>query len=166
MAEESFARRWSRRKAEERETTADPSDDETTELAPTPEPAPPPATALPEEEPPDLPPVESLTAESDFTPFLRDKVPEALRKAALRKLWRSDPVLANLDGLNDYDEDFTGGSLGGIVATAYRVGKGMVDKAAEIAEETAETDEMTPEDDTTATDDAGEATDEATDDTA
>ncbi len=137
MAEESFARRWSRRKAEERQDTADPPDEEGTELAPTPESPPPPATALPEEEPPDLPPIESLTAESDFTPFLRDKVPEALRKAALRKLWRSDPVLANLDGLNDYDEDFTGGSLGGIVATAYRVGKGMVDKATEIAGETA-----------------------------
>lgn len=137
MAEESFARRWSRRKAEERQDTADPPDEEGTELTPTPESPPPPATALPEEEPPDLPPIESLTAESDFTPFLRDKVPEALRKAALRKLWRSDPVLANLDGLNDYDEDFTGGSLGGIVATAYRVGKGMVDKATEIAEETA-----------------------------
>ncbi len=151
MAEESFARRWSRRKAEERQDTADPPDDVSTELAPTPKPAPapaaPPAPALPDEEPPDLPPVESLTAESDFTPFLRDKVPEALRKAALRKLWRSDPVLANLDGLNDYDEDFTGGSLGGIVATAYRVGKGMIDKATEIAEETApEADPITEDD--------------------
>lgn len=141
MAEESFARRWSRRKAEERQETADPPDDESTELAPTPESPP------PDEEPPDLPPIESLTAESDFTPFLRDKVPEALRKAALRKLWRSDPVLANLDGLNDYDEDFTGGSLGGIVATAYRVGKGMIDKATEIAEETASEDDPETDDD-------------------
>ncbi len=141
MAEESFARRWSRRKIEEREEITDPPDDERTEVTLTPNPAP------PEEEPPDLPPVESLTAESDFTPFLRDKVPEALRKAALRKLWRSDPVLANLDGLNDYDEDFTGGSLGGIVATAYRVGKGMIDKATEIAEETApEADPITEDD--------------------
>lgn len=153
MAEESFARRWSRRKAEERQDTADPPDDESTELAPTPEPAPAPAPAAlpapapPDEEPPDLPPIESLTAESDFTPFLRDKVPEALRKAALRKLWRSDPVLANLDGLNDYDEDFTGGSLGGIVATAYRVGKGMIDKATEIAEETASEDDPETDDD-------------------
>ena len=134
MAEEGFARRWSRRKVEERQDTTDPPDDERTEVAPIPEAAP------PEEPPLDLPPVESLTAESDFTPFLRDKVPEVIRKAALRKLWRSDPVLANLDGLNDYDEDFTGGSLGGIVATAYRVGKGMVDKATEIVEETATTE--------------------------
>jgi hypothetical protein len=37
---------------------------------------------------------------------MREGVPEALRNRALRKLWLSDPVLANLDGLNDYDEDF------------------------------------------------------------
>ncbi len=55
---------------------------------------------------PELPPVESLTKDSDYTPFLADGVPEALTRAALRKLWTSDPVLANLDGLNDYDEDF------------------------------------------------------------
>ena len=54
-----------------------------------------------------LPPVESLTQDSDYTVFLAEKVPEAIRTAALRKLWRSDPVLANLDGLNDYDEDFS-----------------------------------------------------------
>lgn len=29
-----------------------------------------------------------------------------MTRAALRKLWLSDPVFANLDGLNDYDEDF------------------------------------------------------------
>lgn len=50
-----------------------------------------------------LPDVESLTYESDFTAFLREGVPDQLKQAALRKLWTSDPVLANLDGLNDYD---------------------------------------------------------------
>ena len=60
---------------------------------------------LPRKQPP-LPPVEELNAESDYTVFLTDKVPEAIRRAALRKLWTSDPVLANLDGLNNYDEDY------------------------------------------------------------
>jgi len=55
----------------------------------------------------DLPDVETLTAESDFTSFLKKGVPEELKKIALRKLWRSNPIFANLDGLNDYDEDFT-----------------------------------------------------------
>lgn len=51
--------------------------------------------------------IEKLEYESDFTVFMQDKVPEAVRRMALRKLWRSNPILANIDGLNDYDEDFT-----------------------------------------------------------
>ncbi len=54
----------------------------------------------------ELPDIDSLDKDSDYTGFLRDGVPDALRRRALRKLWLSDPVLANLDGLNDYDEDF------------------------------------------------------------
>lgn len=54
----------------------------------------------------DLPDVETLTYESDFTAFMRETVPEELRRLALRKLWRSNPILANLDGLNDYDLDY------------------------------------------------------------
>ncbi len=53
-----------------------------------------------------LPDIDSLDGDSDYTAFLREGVPEDLKHRALRKLWRSDPVLANLDGLNDYDEDF------------------------------------------------------------
>jgi hypothetical protein len=84
------------------------------------------------EEMPALPPVEELTAESDYTVFLGDKVPEAIKRAALNKLWRSDPVLANLDGLNDYDEDYNlANSLITSVQTAYKVGKGYVDEAEE-----------------------------------
>mgnify|MGYP001405171613 CR=1 FL=1 len=74
----------------------------------------------------DLPSLESLTADSDFTPFLHTDVPSALKKAALRKLWKSDPILANVDGLNDYDEDFARMDLGKVVQTAYQVGKGMI----------------------------------------
>ena len=73
-----------------------------------------------------LPPVENLTADSDFTPFFQTGVPSALKKAALRKLWSSDPVLANVDGLNDYDEDFAKMGLGKVVQTVYQVGKGMI----------------------------------------
>jgi len=55
----------------------------------------------------DLPDIDTLTKGSDFTAFLASNVPHHLHKLALRKLWRSDPVLANLDGLNDYDVDYT-----------------------------------------------------------
>lgn len=50
--------------------------------------------------------IDSLTYESDFSIFMKSGVPEFLRRKAMRKLWTSNPVLANLDGLNDYDEDY------------------------------------------------------------
>ena len=55
----------------------------------------------------DLPPIDSLDKDSDYTPFLADGVPEKLARAALRKMWRSDPVFGFRDGLDDYDEDFS-----------------------------------------------------------
>ena len=79
-----------------------------------------------------LPPIEGLTFQSDFTGFMAKGIPEALKQAALRKLWTSDPVLANLDGLCDYNEDHhlidTSITLD---QTGYKVGKGYFDEAAE-----------------------------------
>ena len=54
-------------------------------------------------------------------------VPEFLRKRALRVLWRSNPVLANLDGLNDYDDDFRSPELTRkVIATGYKIGRGFL----------------------------------------
>lgn len=65
----------------------------------------------------------------DVKGFMRKEIPEALRRRALRSLWRSNPVLAVLDGLNDYDEDFNTVKTGADgVKTLYQVGKGMFDK--------------------------------------
>lgn len=50
--------------------------------------------------------LESLDDSSDFSIFMKDGVPDGLRRKAYRLLWRTNPVLANLDGLNDYDENF------------------------------------------------------------
>ncbi len=52
----------------------------------------------------------------DYNRLMRDDVPEGLRRRLLRRLWQSDETLANLDGLNDYDEDFTSA---GIAAAAH-----------------------------------------------
>lgn len=75
-----------------------------------------------------LPAIDSLDESSDFTAFFQAGVPEALKRRALRRLWRLNPVFAVLDGLNDYDEDY---SAGGIIAenikTIYKVGKGYLD---------------------------------------
>jgi len=73
-----------------------------------------------------LPDPDTMKEGDDFSVFLRGAVPEALRRRALRRLWRSNPVLANLDGLNDYDEDFTQSDTpAGALKTAYKVGKGI-----------------------------------------
>lgn len=85
------------------------------------------ASGVSDQPPPDLPNVETLDADSDYTAFLGDNVPADVTKLALRKLWRSDPVLANVDGLNDYDEDFSMvGTVSEVVKTAYRIGKGYL----------------------------------------
>lgn len=76
----------------------------------------------------DLPPIESLDKHSDYTAFLRPGVAPELRNQALAKLWRSDPVFANLDGLLEYGEDFSLPFKNPTaVATLYQVGKGMVE---------------------------------------
>jgi len=107
----------------------------------------------PPQEPVELPDIDSLDKDSDFSAFLRQGVPEEIRRRALRVLWRSDPVLANLDGLNDYDEDFTGiRTVADAVRTAYRVGKGYLDDGDEAkatdqaaaAEKTAEPADAAP----------------------
>jgi hypothetical protein len=86
-------------------------------------------------DPASLPDVESLTYQSDYGAFLKKGVPLELRNQALRRLWRSSPVLANLDGLVEYGEDFSGvGTKKMVVRTAYRVGRGMIDWALEEPE--------------------------------
>ena len=54
----------------------------------------------------DMPPVESLTAESDVSAFFNKGVSAALRKAALRFVFQQ-PKFNVRDGLNDYDGDYT-----------------------------------------------------------
>jgi len=104
--DDGFLRRWSRLKREDRPAAPDLAEENA--LGPADGTNPPESeAAVPDEAAiADLPDIDSLDKDSDYTVFLRDGVPEALRQRALRKLWLSDPVLANLDGLNDYDGDF------------------------------------------------------------
>lgn len=77
---------------------------------------------------------------ADFSAYLKRTVPEALRRRAMRRLWRSNPVLANLDGLVDYDADYTNAAaIPGPIATAYQVGRGFAKLPASL-----ETDDATP----------------------
>ena len=99
-----FLSRWSRRKTAAR-TGVPPA-----EIAPAAAvPATAPAEASPNaqpEPPAPLPPVESLTPESDFTPFMRSDVEPGLRQQALRTLFR-DPRFNVMDGLDVYIDDYS-----------------------------------------------------------
>ena len=92
MSEGGFFDRWSRLKTEAREAPVQPP----AEAAP----------AKAEEAPPELPPVHTLTMDSDFTGFLHPKVDEDLRRTALRKLF-SDPHFNVMDGLDVYIDDYS-----------------------------------------------------------
>jgi hypothetical protein len=103
VSEDGFLSRWSRRKRaiEAGRPVAEPDAEPPPAAAP---PAPPP------EEPPfditTLPAIDSLTAASDFTAFLRKEVPAALRHAALRRAWSLDPAIRDFVGPADYAWDY------------------------------------------------------------
>lgn len=81
-----------------------------------------------------LPDPDTLGAGDDFKAFLTDAVPARLKARALRRLWLSNPVLANVDGLVDYGGDFTDAALAvENLQTAYQVGKGMTAHVEELA---------------------------------
>jgi len=113
--EDSFVSRWSRRKHESRygseRTAADESAAETREPSDRQQP---PAKMLSDA---DMPDIESLTPDSDYTGFLSPGVSETLRKLALRKLFRSE-VFNVCDGLDDYDDDYTQFKILGNTLTA------------------------------------------------
>lgn len=86
--------------------------------------------------------VDNLTFEDDFTIFMSQKVPDIIRRRALSKLWLSDPLLANLDGLNDYDEDFKASAeLVKVVKSAWEPGRGYAREEEEEPEDDAVTED-------------------------
>lgn len=99
MAAETFFARWSRVKAEAQPGAATPSDAGDEAIAPLP------AAPAPEPPAPTLEQVESLTADSDFTPFVARGVDEAVRRAAMKKLF-ADPRFNVMDGLDTYIDDY------------------------------------------------------------
>ncbi len=72
---------------------------------------------------------DALDFSSDYTRFMKQGVPDEIRNRALAKLWRSDPILANLDGLVEYADDYTDAAVAfapGALKTAYKVGQGFL----------------------------------------
>ena len=104
--------------------------------------------------------VEALGPGSDVSALLREGVPDALRRTALKALWRSDPVFANVDRLCDYDDDFRDPKM--ILATlqsAWQAGRGYLfadePPVEDVDEGAAEGDAETVPDPTTIADGKG-----------
>ena len=108
MSDENFISRWSRRKKEagggrreaegEKPETRDERRGVVAPISPAPLPLP--------AEPAALPPVESLTPESDFSPFMREGVDPDMRRVAVKKLFE-DPRFNVMDGLDVYIDDYS-----------------------------------------------------------
>lgn len=71
-----------------------------------------------------LPPLDDLGPESDFSGFMDKRVPDFLRRQALRKLWLSDPAFSLIDGMHEYGEDYSMMAQLAAGATAYRPDQG------------------------------------------
>lgn len=97
-----FVSRWSRlkrRAAKDRDTAparSAPSAEDVSTAAPT-----------PSFDPASLPPIESITIDTDIRAFLQSGVPTELAQAALRRVWVSDPAIRNFIGIAENQWDFT-----------------------------------------------------------
>lgn len=129
---ERFLARWSRRKARTR--VEDETEHLTAKLTAETSGRPAPKV-LTEKTDADMPPVESLDADSDYAQFLSPKVSERLRRAALRKLFHL-PQYNVMDGLDTYIADYRHyAPLGDIVTADMRH---EMERQAEAARDSAE----------------------------
>jgi hypothetical protein len=115
MSDEDFLSRWSRRKREAAQparntaqpaTSAVPAATSSADDASFTPPEARPAKAEDEFDLASLPPIESITATTDVTAFLRAGVPLELKRAALRRAWVSDPAIRDFIGLAENAWDF------------------------------------------------------------
>ena len=117
--------RWSRLKRESREEPAQADPAAPRELSP----------ADPQSPPPELPPVASLNADSDFRPFFHPSVDEDLRRSALKKLF-ADPRFNVIDTMDiDIDDYSKLEPLAPAVAATLRQARRIIDWARESEEE-------------------------------
>lgn len=140
---EGFASRWSRRKRVSQVEDTAPAPDAAEQAAEDAAHEAAEAARLEEEE------ANRLAAEAvdldvarygdDFSVFLKRGVPALLRRRALRQFFGSDPLLANLDGLNDYDEDYNNPAHR-VYKSAWDAVKGYAEKVQELTEAAAPRD--------------------------
>jgi hypothetical protein len=98
--DDNFVSRWSQRKIAARSgNSLDPKPQEAVVPVET-------QTQPAADAPPPLPPVESLTPESDFTAFMKPEVDPGVRREAIKVLMR-DPRFNVMDGLDVYIDDYS-----------------------------------------------------------
>lgn len=87
----------------------------------------------------ELPEPETLKLGDTVEKFMDGRVPERIRARALRAFWKTNPVLANIDGLDEYCEDYTdAATVVENLQTIYQVGKGYAVQALDALESLAE----------------------------
>ncbi|MCH1450126.1 MAG: DUF3306 domain-containing protein [Litoricolaceae bacterium] len=89
----------------------------------------------------ELPDPETLKLGDTVEKFMGGRVPERIRARALRAFWKTNPVLANLAGLDEYWDDYTDAAM--IIEnmeTIYQVGKGYAAQALDALESLADDD--------------------------
>ena len=57
-------------------------------------------------DPQDLPPIDTITVDTDIRAFLKSRVPAELTRAALRRVWISDPAIRDFIGIAENQWDF------------------------------------------------------------
>lgn len=146
MSDEEFLKRWSRRKQEAQQES------KAAEQAPSPpgptaaaSPEATEAASEPEIDLSKLTSIDSITAATDITEFLRKGIPAELSRAALRRAWAADPAIRDFVGLAENAWDFTDpnaipgfGALHGtpeqIAAMVERIVGGVRDAAEKLVE--------------------------------
>ena len=103
-----------------------------------------------------LPPIETLTPESDFAGFMHPEVEDALRRVALKKLF-GDPRFNVADPFEAYSGDWTGGEpiSEELLATINRATSGLLQQpekketpeTKQTLEEPSQAAEATPKED-------------------
>ncbi len=138
MSEEDFLKRWSRRKQEAKVAEEPPPLPASDADAPTSEPG---TVTEPEIDLEKLPALDSITAVTDVTAFLRKGIPAELSRAALRRAWAADPAIRDFVGLAENAWDFTDpGAMAGfgeLQGTPEQIAA-MVERVMGAARETAE----------------------------